>query len=282
MTGSVPRRPRMPGTRIATILVALLFVAALAGADVLDSIRSEGVIRVGVKTDYPPFGFVAGNEIVGIEPDLAADLADILDVGLELVPVSATNRFDLLIEGEVDVLLATVSDTNERREFVTIVDPDYYASGTNALVPNLAGLSRWGDLQGRLVCAVEGAFYNARVENEFGAELLLFETTAEMLETLSNGMCVAAVYDAAFIISEMIYGDWEGFSMPLETIDTEYWGAAVAPGEDALAALVSGAVVRWHMTGFIMELLDKYDVPENPLAEELHTYLRDLNPNIIR
>ncbi len=272
----------MPRTKIFTILIALFLIVVAASADVLDDIRSSGTLRVGVKIDYPPFGYLADGEIEGIEPDLATDLARILDVDIALIPVSAANRFDLLLDGEIDVVLATVSDTNERRELVTIVDPDYYASGTNALVPDVAGVSRWGDLEGRLVCAVEGAFYNARVEDDFGAELLLFETTAEMLETLSDGMCLAAVYDAAFILSELLYGDWDGYSMPLDTIDTEYWGAAVAPGEDALAALVSGVLVHWHMTGYIMELLDDYDVPENPLAEELHIYLRDLNPNIIR
>lgn len=268
------------------LIVSLALVASLHGswaaADALDAIRSRGVVRVGVKIDYPPFGYVGNGAIVGVEPDLAVDVADALQVGLDLVPVTAGNRFDLLLNGEVDVLIATVSDTNERRQMVRMVDPDYYASGTSAMATQVAGLRGWGDLEGRLVCAVEGAFYNASVRDQFGAELLLYPGTTQMMEGLRGGLCVAAVYDAAFFISELLYGDWAEYEMPLETINTEYWGVAVAPGEEALALLMSGLVTRWHMTGRIIELLVAYDVPENPLAEELHDYLQALNPNIAR
>ena len=70
-------------------------------------------------------------KIVGFEPDLAADIAKRLGVKLELVPVVASNRIQFLQQGKIDLMIATMSDTPERRKIVDIVEPDYYASGTN-------------------------------------------------------------------------------------------------------------------------------------------------------
>src|SRR5579871_565646 len=55
-----------------------------ARADDLATIRQRGTLIVGVKEDYPPFGFRSpSGEIVGIEPALAADVAKSLGVKLE-------------------------------------------------------------------------------------------------------------------------------------------------------------------------------------------------------
>ena len=61
--------------------------ATAATADALDDIKKKGVLVVGTKADYRPFGYLdPSGKIVGLEPDLAADVAKRLGVKLELVP----------------------------------------------------------------------------------------------------------------------------------------------------------------------------------------------------
>ena len=85
----------MRGTIRFPIMGVLLFfsLASAQAADGVDAIKQRGTLLVGVKADYKPFGFrdPQGN-IVGIEPDLAGDVAKRLGVKLELVPVNASNR----------------------------------------------------------------------------------------------------------------------------------------------------------------------------------------------
>ncbi|MEM7446486.1 MAG: transporter substrate-binding domain-containing protein, partial [Pseudomonadota bacterium] len=119
-----------------------LMGAQMAQADVLDDIAERGVLRVGVKADYPPYGFLnEDGDIVGIEPSLAQDVADLLGVDLELVPVVSSNRMQFLEQGQIDLMIATMTDRNDRREVVQIVDPNYYSSGTNVLSLSAAELS---------------------------------------------------------------------------------------------------------------------------------------------
>src|SRR5258706_15492312 len=99
---------------VSTILLGTL-APGLAGADAIQDIKAKGVLVVGTKADYRPFGFLdPSGMIVGFEPDLAADLAKRLGVKLELVPVVASNRMQFLQQGKMDMVIATMSGTPER------------------------------------------------------------------------------------------------------------------------------------------------------------------------
>ncbi|SEA72314.1 transporter substrate-binding domain-containing protein [Rubrimonas cliftonensis] len=264
---------------VATAAIALaaatLGPAGAASADVLADVKERGVLRVGVKADYRPYGFLnAEGEIVGIEPDLAQDVADDLGVELEMIPVVSSNRMQFLEQGRIDLMIATMTDTEERRKVVRIVDPNYYSSGTNVLARKQVGLKEWSDLEGAPVCGIQGAFYNRKTEEEFGAEIVAFTGTAEALTALEQNRCVAFVYDDAFIVSRLGEAAYADFEMPLDTIDDAPWGLAVALGEDAFADYMSEAIKGWHGSGRILALEDEYGVPHTPFSVKMHETYR--------
>src|SRR3546814_12824710 len=104
--------------------IAALATAAItsgASADVIDDIRKRGKLIVGVKADYAPYGYLSSDgKVVGLEPDLAQDVADTLGVGLELVPVVSSNRMQFLEQGKIDLMIAPMSSEERRvgKEFV--------------------------------------------------------------------------------------------------------------------------------------------------------------------
>src|SRR5438477_9862239 len=87
------------------LAVALLFATGvLAQGDTLEKIKSKGVLVVGVKNDYKPWGFVdPSGQIVGMEIDMAKDVAQRLGVKTEFVPVTAANRMEFLQQGRIDL-----------------------------------------------------------------------------------------------------------------------------------------------------------------------------------
>ena len=85
---------------IATSLVVSALGLSAAAADVLDTVKERGTLIVGVKADYKPYGFLdTSGAVIGIEPDLAKDVADKLGVEVELVPVVSSNRMQFLEQG---------------------------------------------------------------------------------------------------------------------------------------------------------------------------------------
>src|SRR5574337_238784 len=257
----------------ALALAAVLgLVASLpAAADELANIKSKGTLVVGTKADYPPFGYLdPSGKIVGFEPDLAADVAKRLGVKLELVPVVAPNRIQFLEQGKIDLMIATMSDTPERRKVVDIVDPDYYASGTNVMAKKSEHLTSWEQLKGKKVCLIQGSFYNKELQEKYGVQGVAFPGTAEVYNALRNGDCVGVAYDDTAIMGQLQKPEWSDYEMPLDSILVQPWGLAVKKGDPAFADFMAKTVTDWHKSGLIIQLEKKYGIKPTKFAQEMH------------
>ncbi len=101
--------------------IAALALAAAGPAwtqtDTIASVKQKGKVVVGVKADYKPFGYTdPSGKIVGLEVDLADDVAKRLGVQIELVPVIAANRMEFLKQGRIDLMIATMAYKPDRAE----------------------------------------------------------------------------------------------------------------------------------------------------------------------
>ncbi len=263
---------------IAITAVMFGLAAAPAVADQLSDIKDRGKLVVGVKNDYRPWGFLdASGDIVGMEIDLAGDVATRLEVELELVPVVASNRMEFLQQGRIDLIIATLGDTPQRREVIGMIEPNYYAGGTNVLAPKSAGLTEWTDLKGKDVCAIQGAYYNRRVTQEYEPNLLAFAGIPEATTALRNGNCVAFVYDNTWIESQLAEGDeWADYEMPFVTEDFQAWAVAVKLEEldGPWGDFMRDVVTDWHSSGKLIELNREWGIKDNPFLVEMHEELK--------
>lgn len=234
-------------------------LAPAARADDLDDIKQKGVIVMGIKADYKPFGFrQPDGSIVGLEIELAEDLAKRLGVKTEMVPTTAANRMQFLEQKRIDVILAAMNITDERRKIVFIVEPGYYASGANLLAPKAFKVKDWADLKGQKICGVQGAYYNKPVQERYGADILAYKTTAETQEAFRAGYCAGFVYDDVYLLNRLEEPEWKDYSMALTRILEEPMGAAVRLGQQRLHDAVEAAVIDWHRSGRLVELEKKW------------------------
>jgi polar amino acid transport system substrate-binding protein len=264
-----------PHQRFSLLLLAL--AAALsastnaAKADALDAINARGTLIVGTKADYQPFGFRdSSGAIVGFEPDLAAEIAKQLAVKLELVPVVAADRLQLLAAGKLDLVIATMNDTPERRKLADFVEPSYYASGVNLLAPKSLHLHVWQELQGKKVCTIKDTYYMTEIKQRYDPEMIASQYTDEIYAGLKAGTCIAAVYDDTALIGQLQKPEWSDYEMPLRSILVEPWGMAVRLGETRFEQLLSQLVKDWHQSGRIQEDEKKWHIPPSAYAEEMH------------
>lgn len=275
-----------------TLTRAALSVAVLAGfaltatqADAKNErfkkVLERGKIVVGVKADYKPWGFRdSSGKLVGMEIDMAQDVADALGVELELVPVQSSNRMQFLQQGKIDLMIATMSDKANRRKVVGVPDPNYYTSGTNVLAKK-GVLKSWGDLKGKPVCGKQGAFYNKAVSQRYGAKIVAFVGNAEAKQALRDGKCVAWVYDDSSIMADLASGQWDGFEMPLATEDDTPWGLAVPLEEldGVWGAFMSGMTYNWHRSGRLIELEKKWGIQPTEYLKMMNKKFEAYIPN---
>ena len=99
-------------------------------------IQEEGTITIGVKFDVPPFGLnnPQTGEVEGFDVDLGNYIADRLGVEAEFREATSDNRIPLLVDGTIDLILSTMTITEERDLEIDFSEPYYVANG-DVLVP---------------------------------------------------------------------------------------------------------------------------------------------------
>ena len=266
---------------LAASVIALTAAAATAEQctnDVWKKVMERGKLVVGVKADYKPWGFRNDTgALVGMEIDMAQDVADAMGVALELEAVQSSNRMQFLEQGKIDLMIATMSDRADRREIVGIVGPNYYTSGTNVMSPKALGLKSWEDLRGKPVCGKQGAFYNQIVEERYGANIIAFTGNAEAKQALRDKKCIAWVYDDSSIMSDLSSGDYDEFEMPLASEDDNPWGLAVPKAEEncVFGNFMSGMQYNWHRSGRLIELEAKWGIKPTQYLKDQATRHND-------
>lgn len=271
------------GWLVAAVAAAMFVGATSAYAmsctnEVWNRVMNRGTLVVGVKADYKPWGYRdASGDIVGMEIDMAQDVADAMGVALELVAVQSSNRMQFLEQGRIDLMIATMSDRADRRKIVGIVGPNYYTSGTNVMAPKALGIDQWDDLRGRPVCGKQGAFYNQIVEQRYGADVIAFVGNAEAKQALRDKKCIAWVYDDSSIMSDLSSGNYDTFEMPLNSEDDNPWGLAVHKDEEhcVFGRFMSGMQYNWHRSGRLVELEQKWGIQPTAYLQKQQDRFKD-------
>ena len=261
---------------LAVSAIALSAAAATAAQctnDVWNKVMERGKIVVGVKADYKPWGFLSSDgELVGMEVDMAQEIADTLGVELELVATKGANRIPFLETGKIDMILATMSDRADRRRVSGVPLPNYYTSGTNMMAPKALGLKSWEDIRGKPVCGKQGAFYNKQVSQRYGAKIVAFVGNAEAKQALRDGKCVAWVYDDSSIMADLASGQYDDYEMPMMTEDDNPWALAVPLDElnGIWGNFMSGMIYNWHSSGRLIELEKKWGIQTTQFVVDMN------------
>ena len=107
--------------------------SAAATSPVLDKILTRGELRVGMSGDMPPLNMTTKEDkIIGLDADLAAIIADAMNVKLNLQPIPFAELLPALESGRIDMILSNMTITPERNLKAVFVGP-YFVSGKGLL-----------------------------------------------------------------------------------------------------------------------------------------------------
>lgn len=195
--------------RIRAALVALGFTAALAMGSTqalaqqstLDVVKQRGTLIAGVKSDYPPFGYIdASGNLVGFDIEVMKYLAKRLGVKLDLRQVSSANRIPMLQSNTVDVICASMGITKDRVKAIDFTVP-YILGETKFLVKKGSTIKGYADLADKTIAYTQGTPWGDAIRREQPkAKVLVFQDKPQAVMAVQQGRADAYVDDAAPIL----------------------------------------------------------------------------------
>lgn len=169
----------------------------------MKEIADSGKIKIGVKFDQPGLGFKkAGVEVpTGFDVEMAKIIAAKLGIkpeDVDWVETISDNREPFLQKGTLDLVLASYSISDERREVIGQAGP-YYVTGQQLLVKTGSDIESVEDVKGKNVCAVTGSLSLKQVEGK-GAKARGFEAYAQCRDQVLDGAVDAMSTDGSILL----------------------------------------------------------------------------------
>jgi ABC-type amino acid transport substrate-binding protein len=221
-------------------------------------LQDRGEITIGVKFDVPPFGFKnpQTDEVEGFDVDMGRIIAEELGVEPRFVEAISDNRIPFLQQGEVDLILSTMTINQERDQEIEFSEPYYIARG-RILVPQDSDIRGIDDLAGKRVCTALGSTYEETLRTEApDADLRLVDTYSECLELLQNG-AIDAISTDDVILTGMIIQD-DTLQMVGDELTTEPYGAGIKEGDREFQRFVSETLEAAQQDGRWQDLYQEW------------------------
>jgi putative glutamine transport system substrate-binding protein len=244
----------------------------LAAADSVQTIKERGFLRAGVKYDSPPYGWLnpATSKPEGFDVDIARLLAaHILGAAdkVQFTQVTTANRIPLLQQGDIDVVLATMTITAERRKQIDFSIP-YFPSGDGVLVSATSSMAKPEDLKGKTVCFTSGSAseqFLVEALKPYGfpiARKILLNTYPECVQAIKVGR-------ADYLFTD--FGTLQGLAKEIAGVkvlpflmDTQDWGIGVSKARPELLEVVNAAIKETFASGRWLETYKKWQGGDPP------------------
>ena len=231
--------------------------AAEAATDAAEVTTVEpGVLTMGTNATFPPYEYKDGDDVVGIDAEIAQALADKLGLQLEIVDMDFDSLVASVQSGKIDMSLAGMTVTEERKQNVDFTDS--YATGVQVIiVKEDSDIASADDLEGKLIGVQQGTTGHLYCADDFGEDNVIpYANGATAVQALLQGKVDCVVIDQepakAFVEAN------EGLKILETAYTTEDYAAAVSKDNPALTAALNSALQELKDDGTIQGILDKY------------------------
>jgi polar amino acid transport system substrate-binding protein len=211
-------------------------------------VRARGRWKIGVKCDFPPFGYInRQNKIAGYDVDVArrfAELAFSRRNRVSLTCVTTPSRIPALQRNDVDIIISTLTWTASREEIIDYSYPYYNATG-RLLVPNNSPLvnQRLTGLRGKRIATTRGSIYDRYIGNCFStASKVLSDSPVVALENLRSGRADTFMFDDTFLLG--VAANDRNLRMTRHLFLNVPYGIGIRKGETAMKRWVDAALLR--------------------------------------
>ena len=193
-------------------------------------------LKIGIKFDQPGLGLKEGNAYTGFDVDVARYVAEKMGTPedqIEWVQAPSAQRETLLETGQVDMIVATYSITDSRKEKVSFAGP-YLIAGQDLLVrADDESITGPESLDGKRLCSVTGSTSAQTVQEQVpGVNLQEFGTYSECVSALVSNAVDAVTTDDTILAGYAAQEQYQGqLRVVGESFTEELYGIGIQKGD---------------------------------------------------
>jgi glutamate transport system substrate-binding protein len=275
------------GTRSLAVVVgaAVALVTAGCGGDSgggAGGSAENQSITIGIKYDQPGLGQKEGDTFKGLDVDVAKYVAKELGYEGDKVVFKETpsaQRETAIQGGQVSLIFATYSITDERKQKVSFAGP-YFIAGQDLLVrSDNTDITGPDTMNGKTLCSVTGSTPAENIKKKYATSVKLFEqdTYSKCVEALVGGSVDAVTTDNVILAGFAAQPQYEGkLKVVGEPFSTEKYGVGLKKGDTATCEKVNAALQKMVSDGSWQKAIDdnvgpsgfKVDTKTNPPKPE--------------
>ena len=246
-------------------LLSLVLVAAMALSVVACGGKKEEaaapaaegkeVLVMATNAEFPPYEFYEGQEIVGIDAEIAAVIAEKLGYELKIEDMAFDSIIAAVDSGKADIGLAGMTVTEDRLASVNFSDT--YATATQVvIVTEDSAITGVADLEGKKVGVQLGTTGDIYAGDIADATIERYNKGFEAVQALTQGKIDAVIIDNE--PAKVFVAENEGTKILEEDFAVEEYAAAIAKDNTELLEKVNTALAELTEDGTLQAIVDKY------------------------
>ncbi|MDG4792385.1 glutamate ABC transporter substrate-binding protein [Micromonospora sp. WMMD1082] len=230
---------------------------SFAAGSTMERLNNAQAIKIGTKFDQPLFGLkgLDGN-LQGFDVEIGKIIANELGVPenkIEWVETPSTVREQRIEEGAVDIVIATYTINDTRKERIDFAGP-YYIAGQTILVKadenEITGPDSF-KTTGKKVCSVQGSTPASNIEqylSNVGEQLVVFDVYTKCLDALKGGQVDAITTDNVILSGYMSQNEGQ-FKLVGETFTEEPYGIGLKKGDNDFRTFLNDTLEKTFEDG---------------------------------
>ena len=227
-----------------------------AGADEGYKLATDGTLTMATNAYFPPYEYYDGQDVIGIDADIAQAIADKLGLKLKIEDMEFDSIITAVSTGKADLGLAGMTVTTDRQKNVDFSDS--YATGIQSvIVKEDSTITKIDDLQGKKIGVQLSTTGDIYATDDFGKDSVVqYNKGNDAVMALTQGQVDAVIIDNEPAKS------YVAANKGLKILDTEYatenYAACIAKDNTGLTKAVNKALAELKADGTLQKIVDKY------------------------
>jgi len=229
--------------------------------DTMKRIEENDQIIWGTNAAFPPFEMREGDEVIGVDAEIAARIAEKLGVELVVEDMEFDSLMAALQSGKIDFIAAGFTIKPDREKQVLFTDTYFEAVQVIIVQKDNEEIKNADDLKGKKIGVQNGTTGDFVASEIEGAEVARYNTGIEAVLDLKNGNIDAVIIDnlPAQMLAEQ---NPEVKILDDKPAENEEYALAVRKGDTELQQIINEVLKEMKESGEIEKLVNKYSIGE--------------------